>query len=296
MRGAINVLKPPGMTSHDVIKFLRNQLQFKKIGHCGTLDPVAAGVLPVFIGRATKAIEFFMEDDKEYVAELIFGVTTDTGDLEGNITNICQPNIDRFRLKEILKEFTGEIIQIPPMYSAVRHKGKKLYELARQGVTVERNPRTVKIDSLDLLDFDEKKALVKVACSKGTYIRTLCEDIGRKLGCGACLSCLVRTRSGFFLIENSVTLEEIKEYVDTDRAKELLTPVDQWLQNMPVIELFREDTNFFTKGNIVKGRFNFLTDYDGKFVRIYNYGVFLGIAVVERHKEQINLKVFKTLY
>jgi len=189
VKGVINVLKAPGMTSHDVINFLRKLLRVKKIGHSGTLDPAAAGVLPVFVGKATKAIEFFMDDDKEYVAELRFGVTTDTGDLDGNILELKPVKITEGDLKEALKQFTGNINQVPPMYSAVRHKGKKLYELARQGITVERKARTVKIYSIDLMDFSLESAIVKVACSKGTYIRTLCEDIGKVLGCGACLSC-----------------------------------------------------------------------------------------------------------
>lgn len=163
MKGVINVLKAPGMTSHDVINFLRKLLRVKKIGHSGTLDPAAAGVLPVFVGKATKAIEFFMDDDKEYVAELRFGVTTDTGDLDGNILELKPVKITEGDLKEALKQFTGNINQVPPMYSAVRHKGKKLYELARQGITVERKARTVKIYSIDLMDFSLESAIVKVA-------------------------------------------------------------------------------------------------------------------------------------
>ena len=163
MKGVINVLKPPGMTSHDVVNFLRRLFQIKKIGHSGTLDPAAAGVLPVFIGKAAKAIEFFMDDDKEYIAEMRFGVTTDTGDLDGNVTNISKVNITKSHLEEILKQFTGEISQVPPMYSAVRYKGKKLYELARKGIVVERKPRNVKIYSLDLIDYSHDNAIVKIA-------------------------------------------------------------------------------------------------------------------------------------
>lgn len=173
MKGIINVLKPPGMTSHDVINFLRKLLIFRKIGHSGTLDPAAAGVLPVFVGKATKAIEFFMEDDKEYIAEMALGITTDTGDFEGNIVDVCSKEVDILKFEEILKEFVGEVVQIPPMYSAVRYKGKKLYELARQGITVKRKPRKVKIHSLSLLDYNVETAIVKVACSKGIYKNSL---------------------------------------------------------------------------------------------------------------------------
>jgi len=174
-----------------------------------------------------------MDDDKEYVAELRFGVTTDTGDLDGNILELKPVKITEGDLKEALKQFTGNINQVPPMYSAVRHKGKKLYELARQGITVERKARTVKIYSIDLMDFSLESAIVKVACSKGTYIRTLCEDIGKVLGCGACLSCLIRTSSGMFKIQNSFTLEEIEHAVMSCNLSEIMLPVDKFCSNFP---------------------------------------------------------------
>lgn len=295
MKGVINVLKPPGMTSHDVVDFSRRLLKLKKIGHSGTLDPVAAGVLPVFIGKATKAIEFFMEDDKEYIAEIRLGVTTDTGDFEGNITNISPEKIDRLKFEETLKQFTGEVLQIPPMYSAVRYKGRKLYELARQGIVVERKPRKVNIYFMDLLDFSGDTAIVRVACSKGTYIRTLCEDIGNELGCGACLSCLVRTRSGSFTIENSTTLEEIQQKVINGTSEQVLIPIDKCLQYMPIVKLIREDRNFFIKGKMLFGDFEYLKDQVDNFVRVYNFENFLGIAVVKKNKDAIAIQVVKSL-
>lgn len=296
MKSVINVLKPPGMTSHDVVNFLRRLLQFKKIGHSGTLDPVAAGVLPIFIGKATKAIEFFMEDDKEYIAEMSLGVTTDTGDLEGNITNISPVKVNKLQFEAALKQFTGEISQIPPMYSAVRYKGKKLYELARQGTVVQREPRKIKIYSLDLLDYSGETAIVRVVCSKGTYIRTLCEDIGNKLGCGACLSCLVRTRSGSFTIENSATLEEIQQQAASGNLNSVFIPVDKCLGHMPVVRLSREDRNFFIKGKVLFGDFEYLKDYIDSFVQVYNYEEFLGVASVKKSKAEIVLQVSKSLY
>lgn len=294
MKGVINVLKPPGMTSHDVVNFLRRLFQIKKIGHSGTLDPAAAGVLPVFIGKAAKAIEFFMDDDKEYIAEMRFGVTTDTGDLDGNVTNISKVNITKSHLEETLKQFTGEISQVPPMYSAVRYKGKKLYELARKGIVVERKPRNVKIYSLDLIDYSHDTAIVKVACSKGTYIRTLCEDIGNMLGCGACLSCLVRTSSGPFKIENSFTLEEIQDAVLNGKLDDVLLPVDRFLEKMPKVNLAVDKEGFFSKGKMINGDFQFLNDID-TLVRVYNNKEFLGIAKVVKDKDSILLQVLKSL-
>ena len=296
MKGVINVLKPPGMTSHDVVNFLRRLFQLKKIGHSGTLDPAAAGVLPIFIGKATKAIEFFVDDDKEYIAEMILGFTTDTGDLEGNIKKISPVNITKLHLKEALKQFIGEISQVPPMYSAVRYKGKKLYELARQGIVVERKPRIVNIYSLDLIDYSSKSAIVKVACSRGTYIRTLCEDIGNMLGCGACLSCLVRTQSGPFRIENSFALEEIQQATLNGTLDKIMLPVDKFLQEMPKVSLTVEGTGFFTKGKTLHGDFEFLSDSKHNLVRVYNFKEFLGIAKVRKSKDKISLLVLKSLH
>nr|PZN05282.1 MAG: tRNA pseudouridine(55) synthase TruB [Bacillota bacterium] len=224
MNGVINCLKPPGMTSHDVVDFIRKQLGTKKVGHGGTLDPGAAGVLPIFVGKATKAVEFFDDCDKEYVAEMTLGVTTDTGDNLGKVLEIRECEAEPASIVETFGKFVGKIQQIPPMYSAVRHKGKKLYELARQGITVERKPRTVEIYSIELIKYEKPRVLFKVSCSRGTYIRTLCEDIGRALGCGAHLSCLIRTKLGPFNISRAITLEEIKE-----KSPDILVPLEEIL-------------------------------------------------------------------
>ena len=295
MKGVINVLKAPGMTSHDVVNFLRKLFGLKKIGHSGTLDPSAAGVLPIFVGKATKAIEFFMDDDKEYIAEIRFGITTDTGDLEGNIKDIRTVKINELDLREALKQFVGVIEQVPPMYSAVRYKGKKLYELARQGIVVDRKPRIVKIYSLDLLSLSFDSALVKVVCSKGTYIRTLCEDIGKILGCGACLSCLIRTRSGAFKIENSLTLEEIEHAALSGKIDEILFPVDEFLQKMPKIIIADKKTSFFKKGKILYDDFQLLNDTKQNLVRVYNNKEFLGVAKIIKDEDRISLQVLKSL-
>lgn len=297
MQGVINILKPSGMTSHDIIRRLRKLLNIKKIGHSGTLDPAATGVLPVFVGRATKAIEFFEKDDKEYTAKICFGITTSTADSEGEVINIYPDpfEINRGELEKTLAEFIGEIKQIPPMYSAVHYKGKKLYELARQGVTVEREPRRVRIYSIKVIEVCSTSAVIEVICSKGTYIRTLCEDIGKKLGFGAHLSKLRRTRSGPFDIQNSFTLEQIEENIKNDTLEKVMLPVDKCLYGMPAVVLEYPDDSFFIKGKLIHENFNHLSKEEGKFVRVYNFEKFLGIAVVKSIEQQVVLEVYKSL-
>ena len=212
MDGIFNVLKPPGMTSHDVVGAMRKILQMKKIGHAGTLDPMAAGVLPVFTGQATRFLEYAAHDRKTYRAELTFGFRTDTGDLEGKVlAESPVRDLDLAELKETLQSFVGEGMQVPPMYSAISVGGKKLYKLARQGIVVEREPRPITIHELSLLTYRKKTLLFEVTCSKGTFIRTLCEDIAKKLAMEGTMSFLLRTKVGDFTLENAHTLEEIQQ-------------------------------------------------------------------------------------
>ena len=200
--GVVNVNKPLGITSHDVVYNLRRILGIKKIGHTGTLDPDASGVLPMCIGRATKLAEFLMASDKQYLAELTLGAFTDTQDKSGNVIESFEVNVSKDDIISAANEFVGEIEQIPPMFSAVKHEGKRLYELAREGKSVERTPRLIKISGIEIknIDLDKKTVTMLVNCSKGTYIRTLCNDIGKRLGCGAYMSALERTKSGRFEI------------------------------------------------------------------------------------------------
>ncbi len=219
MDGVINVNKPLGITSHDVVYRLRRMLNIKKIGHTGTLDPDASGVLPMCIGKGTKLSDFICANDKQYLAELTLGAITDTQDKSGEVLERFEVNVAEEDIKKAVKNFVGEIKQIPPMYSAIKINGKKLYELARKGETIERPERTVTINSIEIknIDMDLNTVTVLVDCSKGTYIRTLCEDIGRFLGCGGYMSSLMRTRSGRFSIEDSFTLEEIEEMIKEER-------------------------------------------------------------------------------
>jgi tRNA pseudouridine55 synthase len=291
LKGIINVLKPPGMTSHDVIGFMRKLLNIKKIGYAGTLDPVAAGVLPVFIGKATKAIEFFDDNYKEYVAEMLLGITTDTGDLDYKVKKQKKVEVDIDKVNKVLKSFIGRIEQVPPMYSAVHYQGKKLYELARKGITVKRLPRTVEIKSLELIQFSKNIATIKIYCSKGTYIRTLCEDIGYALNCGACLSALIRTKSGPFDIKDTITLEEMRDYIHFGNIKEVLIPIDVAMDFIPSIGIEINRYEDFFKGNHFNANYNFTKDDVGKLVRVYAKDDFLGIAEINSEN---NIRVIKS--
>ena len=211
MDGIFNVLKPPGMTSHDVVGAMRKILNMKKIGHGGTLDPMAAGVLPVFTGLATRFLEYASHEEKTYRAEMTFGLRTDTGDTEGKVIAVSAvPELPRETVKGVLSGFLGESSQIPPMYSAISVGGKKLYKLARQGIEVERAPRSIFIRRLDLIDYTGKTLVFDVTCSKGTFVRTLCEDIAHKLGMEGTMSFLLRRRAGVFTLDEAHTLEEIQ--------------------------------------------------------------------------------------
>ena len=212
MNGILIVNKPSGITSHDVVDFIRQKFNMEKVGHAGTLDPLATGVLVMLLGKATKLSNTFINDDKEYIAKVFFGKSTDTQDASGKVVE--EKNIDSLdieAIKKSLENFKGDIEQIPPMVSAIKHKGKKLYQLARSGKTVKREPRKIRISDIEILDFKFPELTFKVKCSKGTYVRTLCEDIGRSLDVPSHMSGLVRTRSGDFLLEDSKKLDEIHE-------------------------------------------------------------------------------------
>lgn len=212
MDGILVVNKPAGITSHDVIDIIRNKMNLKRVGHTGTLDPIATGVLIILIGKATKLSKIFVHDEKEYIATLFLGRCTDTQDSSGRVIEEKSVNkLDIEGVKKVFKNFLGEIEQIPPMVSAKKYKGSKLYELARQGKSVSREPRRIRIQEIEILDFNIPEIVFRVRCSKGTYIRTLCEDIGRSLGYPAHMSALVRTRVGRFLLEDACELEAINE-------------------------------------------------------------------------------------
>lgn len=227
IHGIINVYKEKGFTSHDVVAKLRGISGQRKIGHTGTLDPDAEGVLPVCLGRATKVCELLTDKDKTYRAVLLLGKTTDTQDTTGEVlSEASTEHLTEAQVEEAIMSFVGEYEQIPPMYSAVKIEGKKLYELAREGKTVERKSRKVCIHSIKIAEMDLPKIEIEVRCSKGTYIRTLCHDIGEKLGVGGCMDSLLRTKVSIFELENTMKLSEIQEYKDQGRFIECVMPVD----------------------------------------------------------------------
>ena len=242
MNGIILVDKPHGWTSHDVVAKLRGIYQQRRIGHSGTLDPMATGVLTVFLGRGTRAVELCENDEKEYVAELLLGTVTNTQDITGEVLEQQTVNVSQPQLEQVLETFLGPQQQIPPMYSAVKIGGKKLYELARKGQNVERKPRNIVIRELELQRFDGKTAQLRVVCSKGTYIRTLCHDIGAALGVGGCLSSLRRTRAGRFSLADCVTLEEIQQAREQGNHMALLRPVDSLFACYPALYLGEKET------------------------------------------------------
>lgn len=237
--GIIIIDKPAGWTSMDVCAKLRGMFHEKRVGHAGTLDPMATGVLPVFIGRATRAVEFAADSDKEYIAGLKLGVVTNTQDTTGEILEERPVEVSGEQLRRVLEQFTGEIEQVPPMYSAIKVNGKKLYELARKGREVERRPRPVTIHELELLGWPDagEDFSLRVVCSKGTYVRTLCHDIGQALGCGGCMSSLQRVKAAGFTLADSVTLEAVQEAVDRGEGEALLLPVDAYFTGLPMLVL-----------------------------------------------------------
>lgn len=240
--GIIIIDKPQGWTSMDVCAKLRGIFREKRVGHAGTLDPMATGVLPVFLGRATRAVEFAAEGEKEYVAGIRFGLVTNTQDTTGEVVETRPAAVTGEELDAVLDRFRGEIEQIPPMYSAIKINGKKLYELARKGREVERKPRAVTIFRLERLEKapfgwpeEEQTFFLRVRCSKGTYIRTLCHDLGQVLGCGAAMSALRRSQACGFGLERAVTLEQLQAAADAGRAEELLQSVDGLFSRLPAL-------------------------------------------------------------
>ena len=224
--GILVIDKSAGWTSQDVAAKLRGVFHERRVGHGGTLDPMATGVLPVFIGRATRAAEFLESAEKEYVAGLRLGVVTDTQDTSGTVLETNSVCVTRAQLETALRQFLGPIEQIPPMYSAIKINGQKLYELARRGQEVARRPRSITIHALELLEGEGTDWTVRVRCSKGTYVRTLCHDLGRALGCGGCMSSLRRTRAGSFTLAQAVTMQQVLDFAAGQDPQQLLMPVD----------------------------------------------------------------------
>lgn len=250
MNGIILINKPQDFTSFDVCAKMRGILHIKKIGHAGTLDPMATGVLPVFVGKATKACDIMPDSSKAYRAEVKFGAKTDTLDKTGKVTEKFEKRVFSEDIKSVLPKFTGEISQVPPMYSAVKINGKKLYELARQGKTVERPERKVTIEKLVLENFDEEEqtAVFYIECSSGTYIRTLADDIASGIGSGAYLTGLIRTKAAGFDISETITLDELQTLADEQKVDSAVIPIDRVFCNLPKIKLSEKQTVMYRNG------------------------------------------------
>lgn len=297
IHGVLNVYKEKGYTSHDVVAKLRGLAGQKKIGHTGTLDPEATGVLPVCLGRATKLCDMLTDKDKCYETVMLLGVETDTQDLTGKTVRTADTSqLACTEVEDAVIAFAGEYDQIPPMYSALKVNGKKLYELAREGKTVERKARRVKIYSIEILEMELPRVHMRVHCSKGTYIRTLCHDIGQKLGCGACMEELVRTRVSRFTIEESLTLKELEEKGKNGTLLEAVLPIDGMFPDYPKVTVKEEWRKHACNGSAVPEEGVCLPEGENhaEKVRMYDReGVFIGIYRYEEgHRKYKLVKMF----
>lgn len=295
--GIINIYKEKGFTSHDVVAKMRGICKQKKIGHTGTLDPDAQGVLPVCLGSGTKLCDMLTDKDKEYVAELLLGVKTDTQDITGQVLCEKEPVQDEVLIRTCVESFRGEYLQVPPMYSALKVNGKKLYELARAGKEVERSARQVFIREIEILEVKLPIIKMRVACSKGTYIRTLCEDIGEKLGCGGTMKSLLRTKVGNFSLEKAITLQQLEEIRDEGKIEEYLFPVESAFAECPALHVLPEYKKLIDNGNAFYA--NQTTEnlrYDaGIWVRVYGNDKFYGVYAYETEKHRYKpIKMFLT--
>ena len=300
MDGIFNIYKEKGFTSHDVVAIVRRTIGQKKVGHTGTLDPDAEGVLPICVGKGTKLADYIMADVKGYRAEVTFGITTTTQDSSGEIIEKKDVIYDEDEIRHAVMSFVGDIEQIPPMYSAIKINGKKLYELARKGQEVERKARKIKIHDIKILEFlPPDKIVIDVLCSKGTYIRTLCVDIGEKLGYGAHMSKLLRTMSGSFKLENAIKLDDLKKLAEENRLEEALLNIDYVLRDYKKLYVSKKARKFLHNGCKVYDNFFEKTDSDlnigDEFLVYDDDKMFVGIFTVIRDDDKICVKPLKML-
>lgn len=296
MDGIINIYKEAGYTSFDVVAKLRGILKERRMGHTGTLDPQATGVLPVCVGKATKLCELLLDKEKAYEAVMLLGVTTDTEDMTGIVLTEKRPQVVEEEVRAAAEKFTGVYGQIPPMYSALKVDGKRLYELAREGKEIERKPRNVEIFENTPLAFEKdeegyvKSVTLRVRCSKGTYIRSLLRDMGEFLGCGACMKSLVRTQAGAFSIETALTLDEVEQARDEGRLSEIIRPIDSFLMKYPAVHVVSEFDKYLYNGNQLS--LNMLSEMvhpsDGDGFRVYDItGKLIGLYLYRADRKQL---------
>ena len=280
MNGFLIANKPTGITSSNLVVFVRKRLpRGTAIGHGGTLDPEASGVLPMCIGSATRLFDYIIDKKKTYIAEMQLGVVTDTQDATGSIVSECPVSVSREEVIEAAKHFVGEIQQIPPMYSAIKKNGKRLYQMARKGEIIEVEPRTCRVENIEVLEeTGENKYRLKVECGKGVYIRTLCHDIGAHLGCGAHMASLERVQAGIFSIENAMTRDEIEAAYQEGRLENCLIPLDAPIRHLPAVYLTEAARHAVINGNVLKPKWMKEAAPQAEAVRIYLNDVFAGIG------------------
>ena len=290
MTGIICLDKPRDMSSFMAVKRASRILGVKKAGHTGTLDPMATGVLVIMLGHCTRFIELLPEHRKSYTARVKLGVTTDTLDITGEVLNTCDVNVTKEQLLSACENFKGEIMQTPPMYSALKKDGERLYDLARKGIEIEREQRKITIEKLEIYDFDGIEFSMDVTCSAGTYIRSLCDDIGRVLGCGAVMTELRRTEANGFSIENSVTLEELEKLVSENNAESVITSVEMALMSYPEITVTKPQANRFHNGGALDYE-RLHGNYPAGIYRVYSpEKVLLGLGEIKEEKGNLEVR------
>ncbi len=296
MNGIINIYKEAGFTSFDVVAKMRGILKERKIGHTGTLDPDAVGVLPVCVGNATKVVDLLTDYKKEYIASLRLGVETDTQDMTGEILQRSDIIVDEDKIREVIASFVGDNMQIPPMYSALKVNGKKLYELAREGKEVERKARAITLEEIEVLSVDWPIVRMRVLCSKGTYIRTLCHDIGRKLGCFGAMEHLLRSKVGDFTLEKAITLKQLEDLRDAGDLESVVLFPDELFSQYPIGKIKPEFKKLLDNGNTIFPQMlqQEVDLQEGGYMRVYGEGMFYGIF--QYHKDENKLKPWKMFF
>lgn len=300
MDGIFNIYKEKGFTSHDVVAIVRRTIHMKKVGHTGTLDPDAEGVLPVCVGKATKLSDVIMDGRKSYRAMLRLGVTTTTEDASGEVLETKEVDFNEDRIREVVASFIGKLEQVPPMYSAVKVNGKKLYELAREGKEIERKSRTIEVYDIRIRQFlPPDKVEIDVDCSKGTYIRTLCADIGKALGCGGHMAELLRTKTGTFSLENAIKLDEMKALAEQGKAEEALLTMEDALKDFPVVKVAEKSTKLLYNGGKIQEKYFTQKPAPlkvGEIVAVYDFkDNLVGLYEIKQENESFLIKPFKML-
>lgn len=300
MDGIFNIYKEKGFTSHDVVAIVRRTIHMKKVGHTGTLDPDAEGVLPVCVGKATKLSDVIMDGRKSYRAMLRLGVTTTTEDASGEVLETKEVDFNEDRIREVVASFIGKLEQVPPMYSAVKVNGKKLYELAREGKEIERKSRTIEVYDIRIRQFlPPDRVEFDVDCSKGTYIRTLCADIGKALGCGGHMAELLRTKTGTFSLENAIKLDEMKALAEQGKAEEALLTMEDALKDFPVVKVAEKSTKLLYNGGKIQEKYFTQKPAPlkvGEIVAVYDFkDNLVGLYEIKQENESFLIKPFKML-